>query len=995
MVTQGVAGFAAALSIVGLAVMAAAGPGDPGSRRATPAGGSVTDGPGDFVNWESPHVHPLAMTPSGNRLLACNTPDNRLEVFGFLASGAIVPISAIPVGLDPVSVRARTNTEAWVVNNISDSVSIVDLASKTVLATLRTLDEPCDVVFAGSPVRAFVTCSEANTVQVFDPANLAAPPVNIAIDAESPRALAVSPDGSRVYAAIFESGNGSTILGGGALAGAGNPLSFPPNVVNNPAGPYGGVNPPPNAGAVFSPPIGPGAVGPPRVGLIVKKDAGGAWMDDNAHDWTALVSGAQAGLSGRVPGWDLPDRDVAIIDTGSLSVTYARRLMNICMGIAVNPASGAITVIGTDAMNEVRFEPNVQGRFVKVFMASVSAANPTVTGRVDLNPQLTYATALVPEPIRNKGLGDPRGIVWNSAGTRGYVTGMGSNNVIAIDPAGNRVGLTDTIEVGEGPTGLAIDESRGSLYVLNKFDGSISTVSLATETETSRTVYFDPSPSDIKLGRKHLYNTHLTSGLGINSCGSCHVDARMDRLAWALGDPNGSPFMLGNRNLGAGIPGLAPPLANPPFAPEHPMKGPMMTQTMQDIIGHEPHHWRGDRDGLEDFNIAFMGLLGDDTQLTNQEMQEFEDFLATISFPPNPFRNFDNTLPTSLPLPGHLTTGRFSPAGQPLPSGNAQAGMALYSDPIRRIDGGAFACVTCHTLPTGEGPDSKFQAGVFVPLPIGPQGQSHLALVSVDGSTNISMKIPQLRNMYKKTGFNAMVQSNTAGFGFLHDGSVDSIERFVSEPAFNPVSDQEVANLTAFMLAFAGGDLPAGSPTNPLNPPGPPGKDTRASVGWQTTITTQSPPQQQQALIIAMVTQAQANKVGLVVKGRVGGKQRGYMFDGAAFQPDAAAQAPLPLATLESLAGGASPLTFTVVPKGSEARIGIDRDRDGIYDLDEAGNGQCEADCNGDGTLNLADFGCFQTRFALGHPLADCNGDGLLNLSDFGCFQTKFALGCP
>jgi probable HAF family extracellular repeat protein len=55
----------------------------------------------------------------------------------------------------------------------------------------------------------------------------------------------------------------------------------------------------------------------------------------------------------------------------------------------------------------------------------------------------------------------------------------------------------------------------------------------------------------------------------------------------------------------------------------------------------------------------------------------------------------------------------------------------------------------------------------------------------------------------------------------------------------------------------------------------------------------------------------------------------------------------------------------------------------------------CYADCNADGTLNLADFGCFQTRFALGNAEADCNGDGSLNLSDFGCFQTTFALGCP
>jgi hypothetical protein len=55
----------------------------------------------------------------------------------------------------------------------------------------------------------------------------------------------------------------------------------------------------------------------------------------------------------------------------------------------------------------------------------------------------------------------------------------------------------------------------------------------------------------------------------------------------------------------------------------------------------------------------------------------------------------------------------------------------------------------------------------------------------------------------------------------------------------------------------------------------------------------------------------------------------------------------------------------------------------------------CYADCNYDGVTNLADFGCFQARFALQAPYADCNGDGAFNLADFGCFQTKFALGCP
>jgi hypothetical protein len=57
--------------------------------------------------------------------------------------------------------------------------------------------------------------------------------------------------------------------------------------------------------------------------------------------------------------------------------------------------------------------------------------------------------------------------------------------------------------------------------------------------------------------------------------------------------------------------------------------------------------------------------------------------------------------------------------------------------------------------------------------------------------------------------------------------------------------------------------------------------------------------------------------------------------------------------------------------------------------------GPCYADCNQDGTLDLSDFGCFSTKFALQDPYTDCNEDGVRNLSDFGCFQTRFALGCP
>jgi hypothetical protein len=55
----------------------------------------------------------------------------------------------------------------------------------------------------------------------------------------------------------------------------------------------------------------------------------------------------------------------------------------------------------------------------------------------------------------------------------------------------------------------------------------------------------------------------------------------------------------------------------------------------------------------------------------------------------------------------------------------------------------------------------------------------------------------------------------------------------------------------------------------------------------------------------------------------------------------------------------------------------------------------CYPDCNADGTLTVADFGCFQTKFVGADPYADCTADGSLTVADFGCFQTAFVVGCP
>ncbi len=231
----------------------------------------------------------------------------------------------------------------------------------------------------------------------------------------------------------------------------------------------------------------------------------------------------------------------------------------------------------------------------------------------------------------------------------------------------------------------------------------------------------------------------------------------------------------------------------------------------------------------------------------------------------------------------------------------------------------------------------------------------------------MTIKIPQLRNEYRKTGFNLTQLVNTSGFGVLHDGTVDSLERFVAEPVFTVSSDQMVANLTAFLLAFSGSDLPQGLPTTLLEPPGGKSKDSAASVGLQTTVQDGSAiPAEQAALLATMKSLADTGKVGLVVKGRQAGLARGYAYlGGGLLQSDRAQERPT-IAALQAAAAAGSELTWTIVPRGTQTRIGIDRDLDGCLDRDELDGGSDPADpashvcgagqpyCFGDGSLATA-----------------------------------------
>jgi len=120
--------------------------------------------PNSLVVFESGPVRPLALSADGQRLYVTNAPANCLEIYS-IEGDTLRLASTVSVGLEPVAVAERNASEVWVVNHLSDSVSVVRLdGTPRVLRTLQVGDEPRDVVFAGAG-RDRVFISSANRGQ--------------------------------------------------------------------------------------------------------------------------------------------------------------------------------------------------------------------------------------------------------------------------------------------------------------------------------------------------------------------------------------------------------------------------------------------------------------------------------------------------------------------------------------------------------------------------------------------------------------------------------------------------------------------------------------------------------------------------------------------------------------------------------------------------------------------------------------------------------------
>ena len=759
------------------------------------------------ASFESPQTHPLHLSADGLRLAVLNTPAARLSLYSLADPRLPVLLRDVPVAAEPVAVRMRGSDEAWVVCHLADAVQVVDLDAGEVVDTVHLGDEPADVVFAGG--KAFVTLATAAEVAVVDPATRRVV-ARVALPCDQPRWMVASRDGGRLWVASHRSGNRTTLL----------PQSHAPAQPD---------------------PTNPALPAPPRVSRIV--DAADArWQ--HAH------------------GVDLADWDVFELDAADGSVR--RRVPGVgttLFGMAERPQDGSLWVANTDARNLVRFEPELRGHVVDHRVTRIDPGAPTSgVESFDLHVGLDYGT--LPHPAaREIALAQPADVVWSPAGDRLYVAAFGTDRIGVLDPTGSVVGripLTATA-AGDaadprnkrGPRALALHPSQGVLYVLNRLRNSLSIVDVAQRSVLDEVELPDPTPAAVKQGRGFLYDAML-SGNGTASCSSCHIDGDVDGLAWDLGDPGGSlrtvPTLLGT------------------YVSVHPMKGPMVTQSLKGIDISGALHWRGEMRGFNAFNATFDSLLGG-AVLDRADLASFRGFIDSTERAPNPNQQLDRGFADA-------------PAGMP----SARRGKQLFETSFARLYTGTMSCTACHG--NGDGTSNQLiHAGrLFLPQ---------------------SFRAANLSEVYRRLGRRAdPLGRRTSGFGLSFDGRFDDARGHLSTFAFGMLQPAERADLQAYVESFDTGTAPTVGHVVTVDAAnvGDPDVDRRRST---------------------LAARAAAHDCDVVVRGAVDGIERGFLFDARAgvFLSDRDGEAAVDGATLSQwirrVTHSATPRPGSCVPRVS------------------------------------------------------------------------------
>ena len=297
-------------------------------------------------------------------------------------------------------------------------------------------------------------------------------------------------------------------------------------------------------------------------------------------------------------------------------------------------------------------------------------------------------------------------------------------------------------------------------------------------------------------------------------------------------------------------------------------------------------------------------------------MQTFANFALAIVMPPNPVRSLDNSLTTAQAAGRSYFLGcdgldSFTGVAVECPDGGPPATGGHLADGIA-VEKLGFTCQGCHVLDPAM--------GFF-----GTDGESSFEALPQ------TAKVPQLRNLYDKVGMfgsppnlktnpvdNGFTGPQLRGVGFEHDGSVDTIFRFLQANVFNPPTvgadrigftggDPQRRNVEQYLLAFDSDLAPIVGQQVTLR------SDNAAAVGARID------------LLIARATTAftsqilgpKATECDLIARVVVGGTARTYVLQAdKAFLSDDGSEALSDSALRALAATPGQEVTYTCLPPG-------------------------------------------------------------------------------
>jgi DNA-binding beta-propeller fold protein YncE len=483
----------------------------------------------------SPQVQPMALSEDGTLLYVANTTSGTLTMLDVMNPLAPRLYAEIRVGHDPVAVAVLPGGVGYdelvfVVNHISDSISVVSRNRFSVVQTIQAfdangvtrMDEPTGIAFTG-PDRALVTLDQPNQVLVLDidaggRATIA--PERVAITAQAPRAIAVA--GGRAFVASFESGNQT---------------EFSSCWTGDTRGLLENDDELTDEGCEFETEIldarNPGSL---TLGSIFQ------------------FAAVNPNIGGRVVrDTDIPDRDLFVIDpSGTPSVVQVLGTIGTLLaGIAAHdgPAGTRLWVSHTEARNHLDGLAALDNRMFENRVAVVDCApggSCSLTGTVDLDASAAAIGRTVPNPWGIQASADGQTVVVTAASADGD-PGDGRPplpGLFTLDRDGNVLGAA---VVGALPEGVVLRSAPGGeahvAYVLNTADSTVSVVDVTNQQSPQTvgppiTVGKDPTPAQIRLGRIAFHSARGSTSRTF-ACGSCHPNGNIDQLQWTINTVTG------------------------------------------------------------------------------------------------------------------------------------------------------------------------------------------------------------------------------------------------------------------------------------------------------------------------------------------------------------------------------------------------------------------------------------------------------------------------